>query len=92
LPALPSAKVAGLDDGWRTGGRVGMGRRERLLGGVVKHSEIKVGMRVFDLLPSLGYGEVVKVNKKTVWVLFYKYYNTEPVIYDIPHLQFLEKA
>lgn len=60
----------------------------------MKYEDLEVGMKVYDPLSSLGYGEVVRICKKTVWVqfLYYNNYPREKTIYDLEHLQFLEKA
>lgn len=60
----------------------------------MKYEDLKVGMTVCDPLPSLGYGTVLRICKKTVWVQFLNYYNQpkEKTIYDLEHLQFLEKV
>jgi len=56
----------------------------------MKLEDIKVGMQVLDRLPSLGYGVVQKVNKTTVWVKFCNHHSK--TIYDLDHIQFLEKV
>ncbi|MGZ8887988.1 MAG: hypothetical protein ACXW1D_00350 [Halobacteriota archaeon] len=48
-------------------------------------------MRVFDPLPSLGYGVVKRVSKKTVHVVFIGHDGCVTV-YDEEHLQFLEEV
>lgn len=58
----------------------------------MNYSDIKEGMRVHDPLSSLGYGEVVRVCKKTVWVKFYGHRHGGATIYDLEHLQFLNSV
>lgn len=57
----------------------------------MNYSDITEGMRVHDPLSSLGYGEVVRVCKKTVWVKFYQHHGSA-TIYDLEHLQFLTRV
>lgn len=57
----------------------------------MEYHQIKEGMQVLDKLPQFGYGEVVKVNKTTVWVKFYNY-RDKLIIYDLDHIQFLERV
>lgn len=56
------------------------------------YSEITKGMRVYDPLAHFGFGDVVRVCKKTVWVQFVEHDKGFPTIYDLEHLQFLSKV
>jgi hypothetical protein len=70
-----------------------MSRNKREGESTMKYEDLKVGMTVCDPLPSLGYGTVKRICKKTVWVEFFPESRQDGItIYDLEHLQFLEKA
>lgn len=57
----------------------------------MNYEQIFEGQHVCDPLPSLGYGVVVKVYKKSVHVQFENHHGRR-TIYDLAHIQFLQAA